>query len=99
MEFNLDTVLAQKRELDRYADDLREAGRRLIRHKNSLDRYWAAKEIGMIDEVIERIDRRLNRTADELNEIGIDMLKVYRQEEERVKKECETSESRNSEQA
>lgn len=99
MTTDLNTVLSQKNELDFCADNLREARMKLIRHKSSLDACWAAKEIKMIDDAIDRITRRLNKTADELSDIGIDMIKVYQQleEEERLAREREEAEAAEAE--
>lgn len=101
MTTDLDTVLSQKRELDRLADDLREARSRLIRHRNSLNRDWAATEIQMINDAIDRINRRLNGTADDLNDIGTDMIKVYRdlEEQERIEREQAEAKAREEQEA
>lgn len=96
MTTDLNTVLSQKRELDIFADNLREARTQLIRHKDSLDTYWQAAEIEMIDDMIDKINRKLNQVADELNDIGIDILKTYQEleEEERIEREKEEEEAR-----
>lgn len=96
MTTDLNTVLAQKKELDICADNLREARGRLIRHKNTLDGCWAAAEIRMIDDAIDKINRRLNKAADELNDIGSDMVSACQQilEEERIARERAEAEAR-----
>lgn len=88
MSTDLNTILALKRELDSYADNLRAAKADLIRYKDSLDAAWNATEIGMIDDAIDEVNRKLNRTADEMNDISSDILKAYQQiEEERIARE------------
>lgn len=88
MSTDLNTILALKRELDSYADNLRAAKSDLIRYKDSLDVAWNATEIGMIDDAIDEVNRKLNRTADEMNDISSDILKAYQQiEEERIARE------------
>lgn len=95
MTTDLNIVLSQKRELDIYADDLRRMRTRLIRHRSCLDDCWVAAEIGMIDDVIDKISRKCNRMADELNDIGVDLLKTHEllAEEERIAGEKEEEES------
>lgn len=88
MSADINTILALKSELDVYADSLREARTRLSHHKNILDAAWHANEISMIDDAIEEIDRKLSRTADELNDIASDMVKAHQQiEEEQIARE------------
>lgn len=82
MTTDLNTVISQKRELEICADNLREARAKLVSHKEKLDSVWSAAEIKMIDDVIDRINSRLNRLASELNDIGADVLKTYQQIEE-----------------
>lgn len=88
MSTDLNMILALKRELDIFADNLREAKTKLIRHKESLDAVWNANEISMIDATLEEIDFKLGRVADELNDIASDVLKAHLQiEEERITRE------------
>lgn len=86
MTTDLGTVLSQKKELDVCADYLKEAREKLVSHRARLDSVWSAAEIRMIDNAIDRINLRLSRLADELNDIGTDMLKSYQQiqEQERM---------------
>lgn len=88
--------MSWKKELDGCSDNLREVRNRLLRYKNSLDRYWVATETRMVDDVIDKINRRLNKTADELNDIGNDMINTCQQimEEERIVREKTEAEAR-----
>lgn len=96
MNTDLNTVLSQKRELDGYADSLRDARNNLIRHKASLDSAWQAFEISTIDDAIDRINIALYALAEDLNDIGTDMVKAFNdiEEEERIERERREAEER-----
>ncbi len=77
MEININELIIQKRELERYADELREVKSRLAIHKKNLEDLWLSYEAENIYDAIDRINMRLETAADEMNHISRDMLKAY----------------------
>lgn len=77
MKININELIIQKRELERYADELREVKSRLAIHKKNLEDLWLSYEAEGIYDAIDRINLRLEKAADEMNQISRDMLKAY----------------------
>lgn len=77
MEININELIIQKRELERYADELREVKSRLIIHKKNLEGLWLSYEAEGIYDAIDCINYRLEMAADEMNQISRDMLRAY----------------------
>lgn len=73
----LEDIIAQKKELERYTDELLTVRAKLIHHKNLLNEVWKSREMRELDEVIDCLNRRMRRIADEMNSIGYDMLRAY----------------------
>lgn len=84
MEIKLEQLLAQKRELERYADELQETKVRLIKHQAELRTVWNAREMDDLGDVIDRLSSRARQMAVEIEDIGHAMLQAYEelQEEE-----------------
>lgn len=77
MGININELIAQKRELEQYADELRETKSKLLIHKKALEELWLSYEAEDIYDAIDRINYRLEKAADEMNSVGRDMLKAY----------------------
>ncbi len=76
MSIDRTVILAQKRELDSYADVLAEIHTGLVRYKNSLNQAWQASEIDRLNEEILQLNRRISRVKDEMNDIGTAMVRA-----------------------
>lgn len=77
MEIKLELILAQMRELQRYADELAEIRRCLARHKELLNGAWVSAEIEGINDVLDGLNRQAGCIADEMCGIGHDMVRAY----------------------
>ncbi len=77
MEIKLEQLLAQKRELERYADELQETKVRLIKHQMELRTVWNAREMDELGDVIDRLSGRARQMAAEIEDIGQAMLQAY----------------------
>lgn len=77
MDIELEDMIAQKKKLERCADEPLSVRAELICHKNLLDEVWKAREMRELDEMIDRLNRRIRWIADEMNSIGYDILRAY----------------------
>lgn len=77
MGIKLELIIAQMKELQRYADELMEIRVRLIRHKELLNDAWVSAEIEGINDVLDGLNRQAGRIADEMYGIGHDMVRAY----------------------
>ena len=95
MAIDIEAVRAQQRELNMISDEITSAKRKVQLHQIALDDAWKSYEIRGIDSYLEDVVYRLNRLADELNNLGHDVMTVgeqIRAEEEaaeRARKEAE----------
>lgn len=78
-------ILEQERELRRYADEVEQLRSRLKIHKENLDGAWSGAGIACLDDAIDRVNLRLYRISDNMDEIRHDMLKIYQRIEEEEK--------------
>lgn len=70
-------IIAQMKELQRYSDELLEIRRCLIRHKELLNDAWISAEVEGINDALDGLNRQAQRIADEMYEIGYDMIRAY----------------------
>ena len=77
MEIDINELIIRKRELERYADELREVKSRLAIHKRNLEDLWLSYEAEGVYDEIERINFRIEKMADEMNDISRDILRAY----------------------
>lgn len=78
-------ILEQERELRRYADEVERLRGRLKLHKENLDEAWSGADAACLDDAIDRVNLRLYRISDDMDEIRHDMLKIYQRIEEEEK--------------
>lgn len=78
-------IREQERELRRYADEIEYLRGRLKIHKENLDGSWSGADIACLDDAIDRVNLRLYRISDDMDEIRHDMLKIYQRMEEEEK--------------
>lgn len=70
-------LLYQKKEISGYRDAVLQVKRRLLCHKQNLNRHWCGEEMSSMNEVLDELTRRLQRVSNQLEEIEREMLKVY----------------------
>lgn len=95
MDVELETLMQQKKELERYADELLEVRYRLLCHKRHLNHSWNAREVDGMNEALDRLDMEIRRITEEMYRIGRDMIMAYQEaaEEEMASEEGLPSES------
>lgn len=69
------TILAQKRELEYYADELQSVRSSLLKYAYSLDDAWEGAEVAMINDAIEQLNSDILRIKEEIDNIGYDLIK------------------------
>lgn len=82
----------QKREIDRYADELREVRTKLVIHKQILENAWVSGEEEGVSDAIDRLNRQIRDVTDEMNRLGKDFIRAYEElleEEKRMQEQQE----------
>ena len=74
MQFDIESVRNQKRDLELIADELIEIRSRVIRYKDDLDQAWLSAEKNGIDSATEEVINRLKLLSVSLQELGRDMV-------------------------
>ena len=97
MAIDIEAGRAQQRELNMISDEITFAKRKVQLHQIALDDAWKSYEIRGIDSYLEDVVYRLNRLADELNNLGLDVMAVgeeIRAEEEATERAIKGAEER-----
>jgi len=76
-DIRFETLMAQMKKLELYADELLEIRSGLIRHKNLLGDAWIADEAELVNDLIDRLIWQTRWLVDELYEIVHDGIKIY----------------------
>ncbi len=86
MEF--EGLLEKARQLRQHGDRLLEMRSQLTTYKNRLAQAWDARETDRLEDMTDHLNRKINRTADEINGIALDLLAAYEKlaEEEELQK-------------
>lgn len=72
----LDFIIEKIKELQRHAEMLMEIRYCLLRHRDLLNDAWISDEMEEIDSILEIMDLRIRRLAEELYGIGHDMIRA-----------------------
>lgn len=76
MDINLEMVMSQMKELQKYADELWEIRSSLVRYKEIINDVWVSTETENINDIIDGLKRKTERLIDEIYIVGYDMLKA-----------------------
>lgn len=77
MDNELEKIVAQKKELQGYSDELLAARRKLKEYKANIEGSWSGKEAEIIVDAVDKLNLRLYRMSEEIEQLGVDILKVY----------------------
>ena len=77
LDMEFEELLAAVRRLRQCADELLEVRSKLVIYKNRIDAAWEAAEAAGVCDGVNRLNMQLNRAADEIDDISMDIIEIY----------------------